>query len=230
MRILLVGVEAGACRTILADDHYSPATVDDVPSALDRLADRPVDLVILDDACGTATRRLVRALRESEARLLVLWPDATADDRADALDAGADDCLSAPAEDVELRARVRALLRRGHGGFRGALLEYGPLTLDPRTHRVRVHGVALDLSATEYRLVRCLLLHAEAIVTREQLNQEVWGGELDWRSNAPDVYVSYLRRHLAGRGGVVIRTVRGVGYALGVAPGGDVPATSKASS
>jgi two-component system, OmpR family, response regulator QseB len=215
VHILLVGVsDADGSQEVLAHDHYHLSVVVDVPAALGRLADSRVDLVILEDAYDDATRAVARALRASTARLLVVRPGATAQDRAAALDAGADDCITSPAEAVELRARVRALLRRDHAGFRGALLEYGPLTLDPRSHRVRLHGAALDLSATEYRLARCLLLHAEAVVTRDQLNQEVWGGSLDRRSNAPDVYISYLRRHLAGRAGALIRTVRGVGYTL----------------
>jgi len=231
VQILLVGAAGNdGRREALARAHYRVTAVADVTAALDQLALSPVDLVILDDDNDAATRIVARALRSRDARLLVVRPGAAAADRADALDAGADDCLTGPADPVEFLARVRALLRRGHAGFRGALLEYGPMTLDPRTHRVRVHGTPLDLSGTEYRLARCLLLHAEAVVTREQLNQEVWGGELDRRSNAPDVYVSYLRRHLVGHGGVLIRTVRGVGYTLDLDDQVHEPGTRKRSS
>jgi two-component system OmpR family response regulator len=122
--------------------------------------------------------------------------------------------MAASPDPGELRARVRALLRRGHSAYRGGQLVYGPLALDPRAHRVRLNGVPVDLSATEYRLLRCLMLNADAVVSRDQLNQEVWGGALDASSNTPDVYISYLRRHLAGSDGALIQTVRGLGYSL----------------
>lgn len=216
MQILLVEVsQTDSHREALSKDHYHVTTAADVPSALDVLARSPVDLVVLVDEHDAATRTVTRALRGTQARLLVVCPEAGAAERAATLDAGADDCLTGPADEIELLARVRALLRRGYARFQGAILQFGPMTLDPRTHRVRMHGEPIDFSATEYRLVRCLLRHAEAVVTREQLNQEVWGGALDRRSNAPDVYISYVRRRLVGHSGVLIRTVRGVGYALG---------------
>ena len=95
------------------------------------------------------------------------------------------------------------------------VLHYGPVTLDPVTHTAAVNAAPLILTATEYRLLEFLLRRAEAIVTRDQLAQHVWGGEYDPMSNNADVYIGYLRRKTEESGGSrLIHTVRGVGYAL----------------
>jgi two-component system OmpR family response regulator len=95
------------------------------------------------------------------------------------------------------------------------LLHYGPLTVDPVSHTVTVGGQALALTATEYRLAEFLVRRAEAIVTRDQLAQHVWGGAYDPLSNNADVYVGYLRRKLlSATPEPLIHTARGLGYML----------------
>jgi two-component system OmpR family response regulator len=101
-------------------------------------------------------------------------------------------------------------------------LSYGPLVLHTVTRVVEAAGRPLELSATEYRLIEHLLRHAEAIVSRDQLAEHVWGGDYDPFSNVADVYIGYLRRKLraAGLDQPLIHTIRGMGYMLKAVPGG----------
>ncbi|MEP7307014.1 MAG: response regulator transcription factor [Acidobacteriota bacterium] len=143
-------------------------------------------------------------------------------DRVQGLNAGADDYLVKPFAFDELLARLRALMRRGRTRQLDTSLSYGPLVMDTATHLVNAAGQ--PLSATEYRLLEYLLRHAEAIVSRDQLAEHVWGGDSDPFSNVADVYVGYLRRKLraAGIAEPLIHTVRGMGYMLKTRrPGGD---------
>jgi DNA-binding response OmpR family regulator len=136
-------------------------------------------------------------------------------DRVRALDCGADDYLVKPFAFEELLARLRALDRRGRNRHTSRLLSYGPLTIDPADHRATVNRQTLTLTATEYRLLEYLVRRAEAIVTRDQLAEYVWGGDYDPDSNVADVYVGYIRRKLqAMRAPPLIHTIRGLGYML----------------
>ena len=95
------------------------------------------------------------------------------------------------------------------------LLEYGSVAVDPVAHTVAVSGQLINLTATEYRLLEFLVRRAEAIVTRDQLAQHVWGGDYEPLSNNADVYVGYVRRKLlAATPEALIHTVRGMGYML----------------
>jgi DNA-binding response OmpR family regulator len=199
-----------------ARERFLVDTVDDCALASERLNNGDYDLVVLDQTPGCDSVEVCRRIRDARQDvpiLIVTEPDA-ADDRVRALDAGADDCVIKPIEMPEMMARARALLRRGRTRYLNATLEYGPLVLDAKAHVVAAHGVLLNLSATEYRLLRYLMRHAESVVTRQDLIQHVWGGTLDPTSNTPDVYVSYLREKLLPAGEPLIHTVRGLGYIL----------------
>lgn len=142
--------------------------------------------------------------------ILVLSARDALADRIRGLDLGADDYVLKPVEIDELAARLRALVRRAHGQPQ-ELLSVGDVVLDPAARSVRQQGREVALAAREFDLLQLLMLNAGRVMTREQLEQQLysWGKELD--SNAIEVHVHHLRRKL---GAALIKTVRGVGYLL----------------
>ncbi len=170
--------------------------------------------VLLPGVDGFEICRRLRAHGIDTPVLMLTARDAVPD-RVQGLDAGADDYLTKPFAFDELLARLRALTRRGRTRHLARTLAYGPIAVDPAAHQVTVHGRAIELTATEYRLIEYLVRRAESIVSRDELADHVWGAEYDPDSNVADVYVGYLRRKLRAAGaGDVIHTVRGIGYML----------------
>ncbi|MGW5682290.1 response regulator transcription factor [Nonomuraea sp. NPDC003754] len=223
-RLLVVDDEPAlreALQSSLEFEGYLVAAVADGQAALDELGRQSYDAVLLDVMMPrvdglTACRRL-RAIGNHVPVLMLTARDAVGD-RVSGLDAGADDYLVKPFELDELLARVRALLRRGSLGGRGAggaALAFGDLRMDPATREVTRGGRRLDLTRTEYLLLELLLAHPRQVLTREQILTEVWGFDFEPTSNSLDVYVMYLRRKLEAEGEPrLIHTVRGVGYVL----------------
>jgi two-component system response regulator MprA len=137
-------------------------------------------------------------------------------DRIDGLDAGADDYLVKPFDIDELRARLRALLRRagGEGDVDGGL-SFGELKLDPARHGAVVTDTFVELTRTEYQLLELLMLNPRRVLPHSLIYDRVWGYDFGPTSNALRVYVGYLRRKLEDAGSrPLIHTVRGVGYVL----------------
>lgn len=146
--------------------------------------------------------------------ILILTARDTVPDRVKGLDVGADDYVVKPVDLQELAARLRALVRRAHGQPQDKL-QIQDITLDPAAMQVQQAGKPVALSAREFDLLHALMLNADRVLSREQLEQHLysWGKEVD--SNAVEVHIHHLRRKL---GGSLIQTVRGVGYML---PRGD---------
>jgi two-component system OmpR family response regulator len=135
-------------------------------------------------------------------------------DEAEALDTGADDYLSKPFSFVVLVARIRALLRRGTPR-RPTVLQFGTLTLDPSSHRVRHGEVQLQLTPTEFSLLEYFMRHPDELLSKGDILGHVWNWEFEGAPNIVEVYVGYLRRKLAAPDATVaIATVRGAGYRL----------------
>jgi len=172
-----------------------------------------VDLVVLDlclpDLDGTEVLRRLRA-GGSHVPVIVLTARGDTADRVQGLDQGADDYLAKPFAFAELKARIRARLRRREDEA-AMQLGVGGLVLDLRTRRVRAHGRELELTAREFALLEEFLRHPGEVLSREWLLARIWGLEFDPGSNVVDVYVGHLRRKL-GEGS--IQTVRGRGYRL----------------
>ena len=170
---------------------------------------------MLPDLEGLELLRLLRS-RGVKTPALMLTAAGGVDERVAGLDAGADDYLGKPFAFSELLARVRALGRRPSVSAPDPLAA-GDLELDQERHVARVGTRMVDLSAREFALLAYLIRHEGRVVTRQQILDAVWGAEPDVYSNVVDLYVSYVRRKLAelGREGL-LRTVRGVGYALRV--------------
>ena len=142
--------------------------------------------------------------------VLVLTARDAVPDRIRGLDLGADDYVVKPVDLNELAARLRALVRRAHGQSQECLTA-GAVMLDPAARSVEQGGVPVTLSTREFDLLHALMLNAGRVLSREQLEQHLYGWGQEVESNAIEVHVHHLRRKL---GNAIVRTVRGVGYLL----------------
>jgi two-component system OmpR family response regulator len=177
----------------------------------------PYDALILDvvlpDALGYDIAREIRA-RNRDVPILMLTSKNRTEDVISGLDSGADDYLIKPFVLEELKARMRALVRRG-GAVREDTLSYEGLRLDRKTRRAFVLEARLKLTPKEFVLLERFLLAPEKTLTRTELLEKVWDIHFDPGSNVVDVHVARLRRKLKGAGAAPgIATVRGVGFAL----------------
>jgi two-component system response regulator QseB len=214
MRLLLVEDDTmlgRAMRQGLADAGFTVDWVTDGSAASAALGNGVYDLALLDLGLpgkdGMSVLGELRGRRDALPVLIVTARDAVAD-RIAGLNAGADDYVLKPFDLDELVARVRALLRR-RAGTPGPLLECGDLALDPVRREVRKAGEAVQLSAREFGLLEALMQRPGAVLSREQLEDAVYGWGEEVGSNAVEVHLHHLRRKL---GAGSIRNVRGVGY------------------
>jgi len=225
MRVLLVEDDRslGAfLKTGLASQGHHVEWVEDGEAALVSATANPPDLMVLD--LSLPKRDGMEVLAEMQTlhhntSVLVLTGRNDVRSRVECLDLGADDCLLKPFSFFELTARCRALLRR-RDQFADPVLRHGDLHLHRIEHKVVRAGRIIDLTAKEFALLECLLLHRGQIVSRSQLLAEVWQTTADSGTNVVDVYINYLRRKLDAGDlqdphGALIETVRGVGYRLG---------------
>jgi two-component system response regulator MprA len=200
-------------------DDYQVSTASNGAQALEAISGQRPDVVVLDvmmpyvgglDVC--------RTLRERKDRLpiLVLTARDEVGDRVAGLDAGADDYLTKPFALDELRARLRALLRRTTpDDDSAASLRYDDLVLDPAARTVHRGERPVDLTRTEYALLELLMRNAGRPLPRDVIMERVWGWESEPTSNSLEVFIGYLRRKTESDGEPrLIHTVRGVGYVL----------------
>lgn len=159
---------------------------------------------------------LLQQLRPTMAELsvLVLTGQSRVEDRVRALDGGADDCLVKPFAFHELTARIRALLRRNRQSASG-MMRVGDLVLNREEFRAERGGKRINLTAKEFQVLECLMVNARKTVTRSLLMEYVWKAPYDASTNLVDVYIKYVRDKIDGNSSFkLLRTVRGVGYAL----------------
>jgi len=184
---------------------------------LTEAATRQPDAILLDlglpDLGGL---EVLKRLREwTKTPVLILSVQDAGEDKVAALDEGADDYVTKPFNTQELLARLRVLLRRGNAHDE-PVFEAGPLKIDFSARLVWVNGKEVDLSATEYALLRVLAHHAGKIVTHRQILSSVWGPQAVEQSQYLRVYLSHVRRKLTAQGlpPNTIRTETGVGCRL----------------
>src|SRR4051794_16765830 len=195
---------------------YEVAEAADGNEALAEHAGAAADAIVLDLLMpGMDGLEVCRSLRRRDDPVPILMVTArdAVDDRVEGLDAGADDYLVKPFAVEELRARVRALLRRSGAG--DGALRFADVALDPSTREAFRGERRLQLTRTEFNLLELFLRNPRQVLTRSQIYQRVWGYDFGATSNALWVYVGYLRRKLEEGGEPrLLHTVRGVGYAF----------------
>jgi two-component system, OmpR family, response regulator len=180
------------------------------------------DLVLLDvmlpDVSGTEVCRRLRAEGLATPVLFLTARDAT-EDKVAGLTVGGDDYVSKPFSLDELVARIHAILRRtsGVGASDSARLVFADLEMDDDTHEVWRNGVLIDLTATEFNLLRFLLENARRVLSKSEIIDQVWTFEFDGDPNIVETYISYLRKKIDCVDPPLIHTIRGVGYSLRIA-------------
>ena len=222
MRLLVVDDDRAlrdVLRRALTLASYEVRLAESGAEALAEVTSGVPDAVVLDvglpDIDGLEVCRLLRREGNRVPVLMLTARDAVSD-RIDGLDAGADDYLVKPFDIDELKARLRALLRRtgGEGDLDGGL-SFGELRLDVARHGVVVEDTFVELTRTEYELLELLMRNPRRVLPHSLIYDRVWGYDFGPTSNALRVYIGYLRRKLEDAGAEsVIHTVRGVGYAL----------------
>ncbi len=194
-------------------------------AALASIDARRPDLVVLDvmlpDLDGFEVARRVRQAEGAGARVPIIFltaKDAT-NDKIEGLRLGSDDYVTKPFSIEELIERVKAVLRRSSGGGPGERkLVYADLELDEDTRDVWRAGRLIDLTPTEYRLLRYLLDNPRRVLTRDQILQAVWDYDFAGNASVLETYISYLRQKVDTVDPPLIHTERGVGYSLRLPP------------
>jgi two-component system OmpR family response regulator len=220
-RILVVDDEPNIVDVVSMALRFQGFAVESAGSGRDALAAvRSFDphLLVLDimlpDMEGFEVAERLGAQRAQLPIIFLTARDAT-QDKIRGLTSGGDDYVTKPFSLEELVARIRVILRRtGLAQPSSSRLTFEDLELDEDAHEVSRAGAPIELTATEYRLLRYFLLNPRRVLTRAQLLDQVWEYDFDGDSRILETYVSYLRKKLDPHGPSLIQTVRGVGYAL----------------
>lgn len=217
MRILIVEDMVALADELSADLKRAGYAVDWLADGRDAAVQgvtEPYDLIVLDlglpGKSGLEVLREWRSLAMTRPVLILTARDHWAE-RIEGLKAGADDYLTKPFHPEELQLRIQALLRRSHGQVNQAQLMVAGLQLDEAQQHVIKNGVAFELTAAEFSLLRYLMLNVGKIISKSQLHDHLYNGESERDSNVIEVHINHLRGKL---GKAAIETRRGQGYRL----------------
>ena len=223
MRILVVADEhkvASFIARALREDAYAVDVDQDGESAAETARSGRYDLVLVDSRLrGFGGIRFCSELRRSGVKMpiLLLSSRNLVEERVQGLNAGADDCLPKPFAVSELRARVRALIRRSLDR-NDENSRIADLEIDRNRRRINRGGVPIPLTTKEFALVELLMLHTPETVTRSEIIEHVWDCHYDSETNLVDVYIHRLRQKIDDAGRTrLIHTIRGVGYRMACA-------------
>ncbi len=219
-RVLVVDDEPSITDAVATALRYEGYVVEEASNGRDAIAavtrDEP-DLVVLDwmlpDIPGIEVGRRLRE-RGFQTAILFLTAKDAVEDKVEALRAGGDDYVTKPFSLAEIVARTQAVLRRTNSDLPGDVLTFADLTLDESRHEVFRGKTPIDLTATEFNLLRFFLLNPRRVLSKTQILQNVWHYDFGGSSNVVETYVSYLRKKLDALGPPLIRTVRQAGYML----------------
>ncbi len=195
---------------------FNVHTVGDSAAALIVAGAYPPDAMVLNavlpDGDGFALARRLRNGHDNVPVLFLAARDSVAE-RIAGLTAGGDDYVTKPFSPEEIVLRLRTILRRASGRNDGHVT-YADLTLDEDAHEVRRAGRIVELSPTEFNLLRYLMVNAEKVVSKTQILDRVWNYDYDGDSRIVESYISYLRKKIDSQGRRLIHTIRGIGYTL----------------
>ena len=203
----------------LRHEGWVPTVAYSVDDALRRQRESRFDLAVLDimlpDGDGLG---LMKKLRESDPLLPVLFLTAkdAVDDRVQGLTLGGDDYVTKPFSLEELVARLRGILRRvgQNGGDDAHVLQVGDLTLNEDSYEVERGGVPIELTQTEFELLRYLMSNPRRVLSKAHILDRVWSYDFGGKPSIVEIYISYLRKKIDTLGPPLIHTVRGVGYMI----------------
>ena len=218
IRVLLIdddGELTSLMRDYLTQQGFAVSAAGDGPSGLRAALAGACDVVMLDVMLpGLDGFEVLRQLRQrSRVPVIMLTARTATEDRVNGLDAGADDYLPKPFKFKELLARIRAVLRRRTSAAE-RVLRFGTLELNRDTREVHLDGRPIHLTPRELDLLEVFMLHPRQVMTRDVLLDRVWGTDYLGDGNLIEVHISALRDKLGDTDRRLIRTVRGVGYAL----------------
>ncbi len=218
--ILVVDDEANITDLVgmaLRYEGFTVTTAADGRAALAAAAAEVPDLVVLDvmlpDATGLEICRTLRTRHGPVPVVFLTARDAT-EDKVAGLRIGGDDYVTKPFSLEELIARIRAVLRRTRPHTGSAVLTVADLELDDEGHQASRGGTPLELTPTEFQLLRFLMVNANRVLSKPQILDHVWQYDFGGSDNVVETYISYLRRKLDRLGPPLIHTVRRVGYVL----------------
>lgn len=220
MRILLIEDNRRLNQSLkmsLIDDGYAVDSAYDGEEGQDLAEMTPYDAIILDIMLpkkdGLQVCKELRSQRINTPIIMLTAKD-TVEDRVAGLDSGADDYLIKPFAFQELRARLRALLRREASDKTGTI-SIADLVLDPAAHTVERSGRPIDLTAKEFALLEYFMRNPNRLITRQMAETHIWSYDFDGTSNVVDVYVRRLRRKVDDPFDTkLLETLRGAGYRL----------------
>jgi len=220
-RILVVDDEPSIVDAVATSLRYEGFDVEEATTgrrALEAAQQRPHDLIVLDvmlpDLDGL---EVTRRLRADGVRVPILFLTArdALEDKIAGLTVGGDDYVTKPFALAEIVARARAILRRsGADDLDDGVLTFADVEMDEAAHEVRRGGVAIQLTATEFNLLRFFLLNPRQVLSKAQILDHVWHYDFGGDANVVETYVSYLRKKLERHGPALIHTIRLVGYTL----------------
>lgn len=220
MRVLVIEDEPVLRENLVSRLRASGFVVDSAADGIEGEymgSEFPVDIAIVDLGLpGKPGLDVIRAWRLAGRSfpILILTARDRWQEKVEALQSGADDYVTKPFQFEEISARLQALLRRT-GGWSQPVLRAGKVELDPRSQQVTVNGIAVELTAFEYRLLEYLMLHAGQVISKAELTDKLYEQDFERDSNVIEVFVGRLRRKLDPDGSVQpIETLRGRGYRL----------------
>ena len=219
-RILVVDDEPSIVDAVATALRYEGFEVEEATAgreALRLVAEREPDLVVLDwmlpDLEGIEVGRRMRERGFRSAILFLTAKDAV-ENKVEALRAGGDDYVTKPFSLAEIVARVQAILRRTQSELPGDVLRFADLTLDEQRHEVYRGETRVELTGTEFNLLRYFMLNPRRVLSKQQIIDNVWDDADRAGPNRVETFVSYLRTKLDAAGPPLIRTVRQLGYML----------------